>query len=278
MTEFRKIATFKSSGEFREYLRGVGAEFDLIDEPRSGADSAFTKPVVYKSKITGKSIQLANRWTLLPMEGWDCEPNGAPSELARRRWLRSAESGAGIFFGCEAVAVMESAKANARQMTLNSKTVGEIAKLREDTVARARDLFGAEGVPYIGLQLTHSGRFVKTPDDKRLDSHTAYEHPYLDKKFHCDASNVVTDDEVDEIVAHFVEAGKLVLEAGFDFVDVKCAHGYLAHEFLTAFDRPGKYGGSFENRTCSSEISSRELKRGGFGLDIGVRLSLRLMP
>jgi 2,4-dienoyl-CoA reductase-like NADH-dependent reductase (Old Yellow Enzyme family) len=31
-------------------------------------------------------------------------------------------------------------------------------------------------------------------------------------------------------------------------VDIKHCHGYLGHEFLSSFDRPGKYGGSFENR------------------------------
>ncbi len=274
MTEFKKLGAIKSASEFRAYLRELGADFDLVDAPRFGADSAFVKPCEYVSAITGKGRKLANRWALLPMEGWDCLPSGAPSELARRRWLRNAESGAGIFFGCEAVAVMSSAKANARQMTLTKETVGAIAALRAETIDRAKNLFGEEGVPYIGLQLTHSGRFVKTPDDKRLDSRTAYAHPLLDKKFGCDATNVLTDDEVDEIVANFISAGKLALEAGFDFVDVKCAHGYLCHEFLTAYDRPGKYGGSFENRTRFFRSIVEGIKTSAPGLDIATRLSL----
>lgn len=274
MTEFKKIASFRNAEEFREYARSIGAELDLVDEPRSGAESQFLTPCAYTSRITGKSATLASRWALLPMEGWDCLPNGAPSPEARRRWLRNAESGAGIFFGCEAVAVMASAKANARQMTLTQETVGEIARLREETVAHAADLFGSDRVPYMGLQLTHSGRFVKTPDDKRLNSHTAYEHPLLDKKFHCDASNVLSDGEVDEIVERFVEAGELAQEAGFDFVDIKCAHGYLGHEFLTAYDRPGKYGGSFENRTRFFRDIVESIKIAAPGLDIGTRLSL----
>lgn len=274
MAEFKKIPTFKSAQEFRTYLKKIGADFDLADEPRVGDDSAFSKPYLYESKITGAKRTFSNRWAILPMEGWDCLPNGAPSELARRRWLRFAESGASVFFGCEAVAVMPSAKANARQMTITKETVGEIAKLREETVARARDRFGFDRIPYIGLQLTHSGRFVKTPDDKRLNSHTAYEHPLLDKKFHCGPENVLTDAEVEEIVACFLEAGKLAQEAGFDFVDVKCAHGYLGHEFLTAYDRPGKYGGSFENRTRFFREIVEGIKKSAPALDIGVRLSL----
>lgn len=274
MATFKKIATFKSSTEFRSYLKEIGADFDLIDNARSGADSAFATPYDYTSKITGKTRRFMNRWAILPMEGWDCLSDGAPSEMARRRWLRNAESGCSVFFGCEAVAVMPSAKANGRQMTLTKETVGEIAKLRKDTIERARELFGSEGVPYIGLQLTHSGRFVKTPDDKRLDSHTAYEHPLLDKKFHCGPENVLTDEEVEEIISRFHEAGELAEEAGFDFVDIKCAHGYLGHEFLTAYDRPGKYGGSYENRTRFFREIVEGIKKRSPGLDIGTRLSL----
>jgi NADPH2 dehydrogenase len=56
-------------------------------------------------------------------------------------------------------------------------------------------------------------------------------------------------------------------------VDVKHCHGYLGHEFLSAVDRKGKYGGSLENRTRFL----REIVDGTHaeapGLEIGVRLS-----
>ena len=41
------------------------------------------------------------------------------------------------------------------------------------------------------------------------------------------------------------------LETGrsFDGMDVKCCHRYLACELLSAYTRPGIYGGSYENRT-----------------------------
>jgi len=35
-------------------------------------------------------------------------------------------------------------------------------------------------------------------------------------------------------------------DAGADFVDLKHCHGYLLHEFLSAYTRPGIYGGPFE--------------------------------
>jgi NADPH2 dehydrogenase len=39
------------------------------------------------------------------------------------------------------------------------------------------------------------------------------------------------------------------VEVGFDFIDVKQCHRYLLNELLGARNRPGPYGGSFENRT-----------------------------
>jgi 2,4-dienoyl-CoA reductase-like NADH-dependent reductase (Old Yellow Enzyme family) len=56
-------------------------------------------------------------------------------------------------------------------------------------------------------------------------------------------------------------------------VDVKHCHGYLGHEFLSAVDRPGRYGGSFENRTRFLRDVVAGIRAQAPGLGIGVRLS-----
>ena len=61
-------------------------------------------------------------------------------------------------------------------------------------------------------------------------------------------------------------------EIGFQFVDVKHCHGYLGHEFLSAFDRPGLYGGDFEGRTRFMREIVQGIKS-ETKLPIGVRLS-----
>jgi len=63
------------------------------------------------------------------------------------------------------------------------------------------------------------------------------------------AERILTDDHIDRIGEHLVEAARLAEEAGFDGVDIKCCHRYINSELLSAYDRPGKYGGSLENRT-----------------------------
>lgn len=46
----------------------------------------------------------------------------------------------------------------------------------------------------------------------------------------------------------FGEASALAKEAGFDAIDIKSCHGYLLAELSSAYNRPGEYGGCFENR------------------------------
>ncbi len=66
----------------------------------------------------------------------------------------------------------------------------------------------------------------------------------------------------------------LAKQAGFDAVDIKICHEYILRELLSAFTRPGKYGGSFENRTRAVfEILDGIREILGDSLDICVRLN-----
>lgn len=256
MKSYKKICSLKTAKDFCNYCEELGITIPLDTE----IEPQETSPLAYPFKY--KQHQIGNRWCILPMEGWDCLPDGSPGELTRRRWIRFGESGAKLIFGCEAAAVCQHGRSNTRQMMLTKESVKEIARLRSDMVAAHKNKFGTNEDLYVGLQLTHSGRFSHPYDDKKLDSIIAYNNPVLDEKFGNQNIKPASDELLEEIIEKFIDAAELAYEAGFNFIDIKHAHGYLGHELLSAIDRKGKFGGSFENRTrFFSEIVKGITKR-----------------
>jgi NADPH2 dehydrogenase len=149
-----------------------------------------------------------------------------------------------------------------------------IASLRAALETEHRRSFGQTDDLLIGLQLTHSGRFSRPHEKFRTEPLILYHHPLLDARLQVPADlPVLTDAQIDRLVQDFVEAARLAQCAGFHFVDIKHCHGYLGHEFLSAVDRPGRYGGSFENRTRFLSQVVAGIRAEAPGLDIGVRLS-----
>lgn len=65
-----------------------------------------------------------------------------------------------------------------------------------------------------------------------------------------DTPRELSIDEIHEIVDAFAAAAKRAVAAGYDFIQIHAAHGYLLHEFLSPLSnhRTDEYGGSFENR------------------------------
>tara|TARA_B100000676_G_scaffold313470_1_gene395185 strand:- start:6420 stop:8723 length:2304 start_codon:yes stop_codon:yes gene_type:complete len=60
----------------------------------------------------------------------------------------------------------------------------------------------------------------------------------------------MTKAEMDRVVEEFVEAAERANEAGFDMLELHCAHGYLLSSFISpaSNQRTDRYGGSLENR------------------------------
>jgi 2,4-dienoyl-CoA reductase-like NADH-dependent reductase (Old Yellow Enzyme family) len=85
---------------------------------------------------------------------------------------------------------------------------------------------------------------------------------------------VLSDADLDRLVEQFVRAARAARDIGFQFVDVKHCHGYLLHELLSARERPGKYGGSLENRARFLHDVIAGIRADAPGLEIGVRLSV----
>lgn len=264
----RRVAALKTPAAFRDHLHrlGIAAQMPFADGP---GVAALAAPLRLPDGRT-----LGNRFCMQPMEGWDGATDGAPTELVRRRWRAFGRSGAKLIWGGEATAVQHAGRANPNQLRLEEDTAAALAALRAELTAAHEERFGHAGDLLVGLQLTHSGRFCRPNDKQVTEPVTLYRHPLLERKFGLPAGHrPATDAEVEALVERFVAAGVLAWQAGFAFVDVKHCHGYLGHEFLSAVDRPGRYGGSFENRTRFLREVAAGLRRRAPELLIGVRLS-----
>jgi len=265
---FPRVASLKTAADFRGHLRELGISLPFDDAVESGPDSPLARSFRHDGGIVG------NRFCILPMEGWDGTDDGRPTDLTRRRWRHFGLSGAKLIWGGEAVAVRYDGRANPHQLVLNEMTLPDLASLRELLLSAHREQGQGTDDLLIGLQLTHSGRFSR-PRDKRLEPRVLYRHPLLDARFGVrDDSAVLSDDEIQSLIDDYVHAARLAQRAGFAFVDVKHCHGYLGHEFLSAVDRPGAFGGSLENRTRFLREIVAGIRAEAPGLGIGVRVSI----
>jgi 2,4-dienoyl-CoA reductase-like NADH-dependent reductase (Old Yellow Enzyme family) len=225
----------------------------LIEDARArGLDirlSSDLSALLQPLEVAGRTV--GNRLAIQPMEGCDGTTDGKPDELTLRRYRRFGEGGAKLIWG-EAAAVVPEGRANTRQLVANELQASSLAKML-DTCRRAhRERFGRDDDLLIGLQLTHSGRYsvprpVLVQRDPTLDPRTIVDKSTRRCAGPGDA--LISDNELDRLLDAYVVAAGIAFRAGFDFVDLKQCHRYLLSELLAAKVRPGRFGGSFENRT-----------------------------
>ena len=157
----------------------------------------------------------------------------------------------------------------------------------------------------IGLQLAHSGRKGSRDVPWRGGKSLSKEEggwdiiapspiPFDDKS---QIPKAMTQLDIQNTIEHFKNAALKCVEAGFDFVEIHMAHGYLLHEFLSPLSnkRSDMYGGNFENRcrfpldvaksvkkTVPKDIplfvriSASDWVEGGWDIDQSVELAKKL--
>ena len=268
ITQVRKLSDPEL---FEAHLEAIGADLGFDRSVDSGPRSPLAQPIAVPMGSAG-SRTIGNRFAILPMEGWDATTDGRPTEHVIRRWNRFGASGAKLIWGGEAIAVCDEGRANPNQLRIGPDTIDDISNLRAGLVDQHRERFGTTDDFVVGLQLTHSGRYARPAG--ALAPKIAYAHPWLDQRVQATPDDIVTDADLDHLVDLFVSAAELAESAGFDFVDVKSCHGYLLHELLSGFDRPGPYGGDFEGRSRFLRRTIEAIRQRVPRLGIGVRLSI----
>lgn len=269
MSDYPRVASFRTSKAFLARLAELGIDLGFDAEIETGPDAPLAQPLTLRDGSV-----IGNRFAVLPMEGWDGTTDGRPTKFTTRRWEHFGLSGAKLIWGGEASAIRPDGRANPNQLMITPETWGDLAALRETLVSTHLSQYGTADDLLVGLQLTQSGRFSRPNEKMTLEPQILYHHPLLDAKMKIDPEMpVLTDDEIRRVIETFGKAARLAQRAGFAFVDVKHCHGYLGHEFLSAFTRPGPYGGSFENRTRFLREVVDAIRAEAPGIGIGVRLS-----
>src|SRR5215510_9906331 len=220
-----RVPTLKTPEDFRNHLASLGLDLPCEDQIVTGKSSPLAQPV---GGVTLNGKRIGNRWAIQPMEGWDGTTTGGATDEVRRRWQRFGESGAKVIYGGEAMAVRPDGRANPNQLIIVEENKRDLAEIREILLKAHRERYGTTDDLVIGFQLTHSGRFCKPTDKKRMEPRVAFRHPILDRRFNVTSdAQVFTDEEIGELIGCYARAAAVARRAGADFVDLKHCHGYL---------------------------------------------------
>ncbi len=225
--------TYKSLDELKARTEDLKVHLPFAEDT-----SVLAKPLIFGNVV------LKNRLGIAPMEGADALPDGSPSQLTTRRYVREAEGGSGLIW-FEAISIVPEGRSSAHQLMLTKDNLEQYKRFTEEIKEAGRKANGF--APYLVMQANHSGRY-SNPQGRPAPL-IAYRHPEYEKLRPADDSCIVSDDYLKSLEEKFGEAALLAREAGFDAVDIKSCHGYLLAELNSAYKRPGQYGGSFENRT-----------------------------
>src|SRR5688572_17314795 len=197
-SSYPKVAQLKNTTAFRARLAELGINIPVDDACLTAEQGS---PLARPMNLGG--FEIANRWCIHPMEGWDANRDGSPTPYTLRRWRNFGLSRAKLIWGGEAAAVRPDGRANPNQtMAIEANRAG-LAALLHELQAAHREAFGSLDGLLVGLQLTHSGRFCKPDDHHRSAPRIAYHHPLLDAKFRIDPNDqsvVWTDGEIDALI------------------------------------------------------------------------------
>lgn len=233
-------------------------------------------PCTLFTPLTLRSVTLRNRIGVSPMCLYACASDGLATPWHMVHLGARAAGGFGLVVA-EATAVSPRARISANDLGLWSAA-------HADALAPITRLVSDQGaVP--GIQLGHAGRKGST------------QAPWIGRKatmpheggwevlapsaipFGPDSAEPREMDEsdIEATLQEFAHAANLALRAGFRYVELHLAHGYLAHQFLSPLTnrRQDRWGGHFEGRSRFARELVRHVRSAWpRELPLAVRLSM----
>jgi anthraniloyl-CoA monooxygenase len=228
----------------KKYLEAVERWFAaraIGQEPKSCVPPLFTP-------FRLRSMQVCNRVVVSPMDMYSAQ-DGTPNDFHLVHLGARALGGAGLI-----VTEMTCVSPEGR-ITLGC--TGMYTSEHVPAWRKIVDFVHANSPAKICLQLGHSGRKGSTKlswdgTDEPLDqgnwevlAPSAVAHAPLMHQ-----PRAMTRADMDAVREQFVAATRMAITAGFDMIELHCAHGYLLSSFITPLSnqRKDEYGGSLENR------------------------------
>jgi anthraniloyl-CoA monooxygenase len=231
----------------REYLEGYE---DFLAHEAGVARTPPRMPIPPMfTPITVRGVTLPNRVVVSPMAQYSCV-DGVPADYHLVHLGARAMGGAGLVF-----AEMTCPTPDAR---ITPGCPGLWNDAQRDAWKRIVDFVHANSDAKIALQLGHAGakgstRVAWEGEDEPLPAGnwpliSASPQQYVDGV--SDWSRAMTRADMDRVRDDFVRSTRYAAQAGFDWLELHCAHGYLLSSFISPLTnlRTDEYGGSLVNR------------------------------
>ncbi len=250
------------------------------------------------SPLTIGGMSVPNRIAVAPMCQYSAD-DGSASDWHIQHWMTLAMSGAGMIT-VEATGIERHGRITHGCLGLYSDH-NEAAAQRALAAARRVAPAGTR----FGIQLGHAGRKASTqrpwqgggPLSAEEDAWQTVAPSAIPFAPGWHTPRALDDAGIQRIVSAWANAAERAVRAGFDFVEIHGAHGYLLHQFLSPLSnqRTDHWGGSLENRMrfilavakavraavpasvmVGARLSTTEWVDGGFTIDEAVAVSKAL--
>jgi len=224
------------------------AEATQSNAPKSAGTAEPIAPPPMFTPFRLRELLLVNRVVVSPMCQYSAE-DGMPNDWHLVHLGTRAMGGAGLVF-----AEMTNVSTEAR---ISPGCTGLYKPEHALAWKRVVDFVHAQSHAKMGIQLGHAGRKASTRRLWEGDNEPLPEGnwpiiapsgvPYYP---HSQVPREVTRADMDTVVADYVRAAGLAIEAGFDVLEIHMAHGYLLATFISPLTnlRTDAYGGPLENR------------------------------
>lgn len=188
-------------------------------------------------------VKIKNRIVMSPMVTHFASDKGTVSERQTDYYAERAKGGVGLIITESCYVRADGRRKKYRLSICKDDDIQGLKKLTQ-----AVHKFGAK----IAVQLHHGGRVCLSADiDEIPVSASSIPCPLTGGDFYIgNIPRTLRKDEINDLVLCFGEGARRALEAGYDFIQIHAAHGYLINNFLSpeSNKRDDEYGGSLEKR------------------------------